>query len=283
MNPYVELFLMSFIFGTSGTFVKFLHLPSTTLAFFRLAVPTVVLFMYLSMNRVRLFRGNNMLLLIASALNALRLFLYFIAFNMATIGNATLAASTTSMFIFLFSIVFLKEKMTVKKSLLLIAAFIGICVLYSNKPISFANKDFLGMSIAILSSAIYSITMIIFKKELQRYSKTETIFYQNVVGAFIFLPFLFFNKPFPALWQVSLASVSGVMIGVVAFVMYFSLIKKVGPTVASLATFDTVISVIFGVVIFHEQLTVNMIIGGIIILLTSFFISSELRDPAVNE
>ncbi|HUD19508.1 MAG TPA: DMT family transporter [Patescibacteria group bacterium] len=283
MNPYIEILFVSFIWGTAGTFVKILHLPSTTLTFFRVAIPTVILFIYLSIKRVRLFRGNNTLLLIASAINAVRLLIYYMAYNLASIGNVSIAGSTTSMFIFLFSFLFLKEKVTVKKLVLLASAFIGLCVLYSNKPLTFVNKDFLGMSFMLLSTALYAITVIIFKKELSRYSKTETIFYQNVVGTLIFLPFLFINKPFPAVWQVSLASTSGFFIGLVAFVLYFSALKRVSATVSSLAMIDTVISVILSAVIFHEHLYINMIIGGLIILCTSFYISRELSGPKIKD
>jgi drug/metabolite transporter (DMT)-like permease len=277
MNPYFELLIVSVIFGLSGSFVKFLHLPSTTLTFFRVTVPTVILFIYLSYKRVRLFKANNKMLLIASTINAIRLYLYFIAFNLASIGNATLATSTGIVFLFIFSFIFLKEKVTSKKIILITTAFIGLCVLYSNQPVSFANKDFVGMSLAILSTAMYQFTVIIFKKELHRYSKTETVFYQNVVGTFVFLPFLFINKPFPALWQISVASTSGFLIGLVAFVLYFSALRKVSPTAASLAMIDTVLSVLFGIWFFHEHLTGNMIIGGILILCTSVFISLEMN------
>lgn len=283
MNPYIELLIVSILFGASGSFIKVLDLPSTTLSFFRLGVPTVILFFYFTYKKVRLFQGNTTWLLVSSVLNAFRLYIMFAAYNMATIGNASLAGATGTLFLFLFSFLFLKEKITTKRMVLLFASFVGLCVLYSNQPFSFENKDFVGMSLAVLSTAIYQLTIIISKKELERYSKTEAIFYQNVVGAFIFLPFLFINTPFPAPWQFAVASTSGFLMGLVAFLLYFSAIKKVSPTAASLAMIDTVLSVIFGIVLFGEQLTPNMIIGGVIILATSFFIGTELRNKKVKE
>lgn len=283
MNPYIELLIVSVLFGASGSFIKVLQLPSTTLSFFRLAVPTVILFFYLAYKKVPLFRGNTTWLLVSSVLNALRLYIMFAAYNMATIGNASLGSSTGTLFLFLFSFIFLREKITLKRSLLLLSSFIGLCILYSSLPFSFENKDFVGMSLAVLSTALYQLTIIISKKELERYSKTEAIFYQNVVGAFIFLPFLFINTPFPAPWQFAVASTSGFLMGLVAFLLYFSAIKKVSPTAASIAMIDTVLSVLFGVVLFHEHVTANMIIGGLIILATSFFISVELRSKTVKQ
>jgi drug/metabolite transporter (DMT)-like permease len=275
LNPYLELVLVSFIFGSAGVFVKILHLPPTTLTFFRMAVPSIAVFLYLKFKKVRIFRGNNKLILVASVLNAVRLFFYFLAFTLATIGNATIVSSISPVFVFIYSLLFLKEKITPLKVTLLFTAIIGVILLYINQPISFTNKDFVGMGFALLSTAIYSLTVVIFKKELDRYSKTETIFYQNIVGAFVFLPFLFINKPFPSYGQITLAVFSQFLIGAVAFFLFFSALKKVSAVAISIATFDSVISVILGVLIFHEVLSLNMIIGGVLILLSSIFIRKE--------
>lgn len=283
MNPYVELLIVSFLFGTSGSFIKILHLPSTTLAFFRVGIPTIILFFYLTRKKIRLFHGNIRWLLIASVINAVRLLIMFMAFNIASIGNASIASSTGTLFLFMLSFIFLKEKITLKKTVLLFASLIGVAVLYSNQPMSFENKDFVGMSLAILSSVMYQFTVIIFKKELHKYSRTEAIFYQNVVGAVLFLPYLIFNRPFPAPWQLTVASVSGLLMGLVAFILYFSALKKVSPTAASIAMIDTVISVVLGVVLFGEHVTGNMIAGGVILLLSSFFINSELQGSQAKE
>jgi drug/metabolite transporter (DMT)-like permease len=276
LNPYLELVIVSLIFGSSGAVIKYLHLPPTTMTFFRMAVPTIVLFVYLYFKKIKLFRKNFRLVLIASFLNAIRLLFFFMGYTLASIGNATIASSVGPLFVFLYSLIFLKEKATLTKITLLCTALIGIIILYSNKTLSFSDKDFLGMSFALIASAIYSLTIVIYKKELDRYSKTETVFYQNFVGAFLFLPFIFINKPFPEFWQIGFAVTSQFFIGLVAFVMFFSALKKVTPTVASIATFDSVISVILGIILFKEVLTVNMVIGGILILFSSVMIKREI-------
>lgn len=267
---YLELVIASFIFGSLGVFVKILNLPPTTFAFFRLAIPTLVLFLFLSFKRVRLFKGKVKWMLIASTINAVRLLLWFIAYTLTTISSATLSGSIGPAFIFIYSAIFFKEKLTPLKWFLLIMAIVGIFILYSNQPITLSNNTFVGMSLALLSSALYNLTVIIFKKESLNYSPSETIFYQNFVGAFLFLPFLFINKPFPDIFQISLASFSSFLVGVVGFALYFSALRKASPAGVSLATFDTVTAIGFGVLIFKDQLTINMIIGGILILLASF-------------
>lgn len=277
LNPYLELVLVSFIFGSAGSFVKIINLPPTTITFFRMAVPTIIVYFYLRYRNISLFAGGNRLILLASFLNAIRLLFYFIAFTLATVGNATLVSSLGPVFIFIYSHYLLHERITKFKFLLLLSAIIGVVILYSNKQFSLSNHDFLGMGFALLSSAIYNLTIVVFKKELDRYTKTETIFYQNVIGTFIFLPFLFINRPWPTAIQLTLSVFSQFMIGLVAFVLFFSALKKVSASVASIAMFDNIISVALGVILFKEVLSVNMVIGGILIILSSLLISRNIH------
>ena len=107
------------------------------------------------------------------------MFFFFFAYNAISIGNAVIISYTWPVFAAIFGWLLLKEKMSLKNGLLLALAFAGIVLVYINKEFSFANKDFLGMGAMILSSAIYSLTVIIFKKESKHYSQYETVFFQN--------------------------------------------------------------------------------------------------------
>ncbi|MFW6100288.1 MAG: hypothetical protein ACOC90_02795 [Bacteroidota bacterium] len=62
---------------------------------------------------------------------------------------------------------------------------LGIVLIYSGKRIDLNNQVFLGMSAMLLSAALYSTTVIIFKKESVRYTKLQIVFFQNLVGAFL--------------------------------------------------------------------------------------------------
>ena len=195
-NPYLEVVLATIVFGTSGVFVKYLNLPATTLAFFRCFVPAVLIFGYFLINKRNLFRGNYKNMLFASTLNAIRMFFYFIAYNFTSIGNAVIMLYTWPIFASLFGTIILKEKITKKNRFLLSLAFIGIVLVFLNKEISFGNKDFIGMGAMLLAAMIYSLSFVIFKKELKTYTHFETVFYQNLVGAVVFIPFLFINHIF---------------------------------------------------------------------------------------
>ena len=276
LNPYLEAVLAAVIWGSTGIFIKYLNLPPAAVSFFRLAVPTLILLIFLTVKKVKLFRGNNKLILLASTLNAARVFLYTVGFTFASIGNAVIILYTWPIFTTLLSILLLKEKVSKRTFLLLFMAFIGTTLIYLNTEFSFSDTNFLGMTAMLGSAVIYALTVIIFKKESEKYSKYEIIFYQNVVGSIIFIPFIFANKPLPTLFQTGVGVVYGLIIGLIGFILFFSALKKIKvSTVSFLSYLEVVSAIILSVLFFQESLTWNMLVGGLLILFATAFIKKE--------
>lgn len=273
LNPYFEVILAAIIWGSTGFFVKTLDLPPTTMAFFRLAVPTLLLFIFFSFTKVKLFEGNNKMMLIASSLNAVRMFLYFVGFTFTTIGNAVILLYTKPIFVVLLSLFFLKEKIPARNYFYLILSFVGTAFVLMGNEFSIQNEDSIGMVAMLFSALIVAIATTIYKKESDKYSKFEMVFYQNLVGAFVFIPFIFINIPVPNIQQVSIASVYAILIGIVGFGLFFSAIKRIKLSTASILSYVEVVSgVLFGIIFFNEILTWNIVIGGTLIVTSSILL-----------
>ncbi|NQU78887.1 EamA family transporter [Candidatus Woesearchaeota archaeon] len=280
LNPYLAIIFAATIGGSSGVFIKLLHLPSTSLTFFRVFIPVMILLAYLSWKKVKLFQGNYKIMLVASGLNAGRIFLFFVAYLYTSIGNAVILLFTWPIFATIFGAIYLKEKVSKRTSLLIALAFIGIILMYSNKELSFGSKDFIGMGAMLLSAIIFSLTMTIFKKELKNYKKTETIFYQNLIGAIIFLPFIFINKPLPTITQTSVGVIYAFLMGIVVYLLFFFALKKLKMSHYSLFTYwEVPAALIFSVIFFKEVITSNMIAGGALIILAGLLLIK--KKPAV--
>lgn len=283
LNPYLAIIFAATIGGSSGVFIKLLNLPLTSITFFRVFIPVILLLVYFGWKKIKLFQGNYKIMLIASGLNAARMFFYFVAYLYTSIGNAVIILFTWPIFATIFSAIFLKEKVSKKTAALIGMAFLGIIIMYMNKEISFGNKDFIGMVAMLLSAIIFSITAVIFKKELKNYTKTETIFYQNLVGAIVFLPFIFINKPIPTITQTGVASLYGFLVGIVAFLLFFFALKKLKMSHYSLFTYWGVpVALIFSVIFFKEVITLNMVIGGGLILVAGLLLRKEKSTVPVD-
>jgi len=276
LSSYFEVVVAAVIWGSAGVFVKYLDLPPATLSFFRLAVPTLILLAYFTVKGIRLFRGDNKMILLASLLNIAKTFLYFVGFTFTSIGNAVIVFFTWPIFAALLEVSFLKEKMTRKNMLLLAVAFFGIVLVYLNRKIRFSDSDFIGMAAMTLCALINAVSMVIFKKVSKKYSKYEMIFYQNVMGAAVFFPFIFINSPLPSFSQSMVAVFYSALVGLMGFVLYFSALKKIKVSTASFLTyFEPVSAILLGMVLFAEKMTWNMAAGGVLIVVSAVMLKAE--------
>ncbi len=276
LNPYLAVIMGATIGGSSGIFIKMLNLPPTSMTFFRVFVPVIILLFYFGWKKPKLFQGNYKIMLVASGFNAIRMFLYVFAYLYTSIGNAVIILFTWPIFATIFSAIFLKEKVSKKTALLISMAFLGIIIMYANKEISFGNNDFIGMAAMLLSAILYSLTAVIFKKELKNYTKTETIFYQNLVGAIVFLPFIFINKPIPTITQTSAGLIYGFSIGIVAYLLFFFALKRLKMSHYSLFSYwEIPAALIFSVIFFKEVITLNMIAGGTLIIASGLLLRKK--------
>ena len=273
VNPYAEIILATFIWGTSGAIVKWIDLSAGQLAFFRSAMPTAILLVVFYWQGIKVFKGDYKLMIWASTLNAIRLFFYFTAYNLTSIGNAVILLYTWPIFGTILSYFYLGEPLHKRNIGLLMVAFGGIVLVALNKEISFSDQSFLGMLSMLVSAFIYASTVIIFKKESTRFSRNETLFYQNLVGAVVFLPFLFLENLWPTGAQMTMASLYGIWIGLMAFGLFISALGKIKASTASfLCYFEVLFAILFGIIFFQETLTWNMVFGGMMIIVASAFI-----------
>ncbi len=273
-RAYVAVISCALIAGFGGVFVKGFTIPATSIAWFRTAIPALILGGWMLVKGISFFRGNWKLMLGASVLNTIRMYLYFVAYIYTSIGNAVLIFYSWPIFATIYSSFFLKEKISKQQIGILLLAFLGIIVAYSNQTFSFGNKDFVGMAAAIFSAAIYAMTVILFKKETNNFHRNEIIFYQNFTGLIFYFPFFFFVNELPTAADWTLGIVYANLIGIIGFGLFFYGLKYLKASVASALMYIEVVSaIILSYVWMGDQLSWNMIIGGGIILVSSFFIN----------
>lgn len=264
--------LCGIIAGTNGVLIKSMSSMSAgAIGFFRTFIPALFLFLLMLRSEKSVWRGNNRKMLVASSINAGRMYLYLIAFIYTSIGNAVVLFYTWPIFTAIIGMVYLKEKVSLKHMLLLLSAFVGLVVIYSEKSFSFEDRDFIGMVAAVGAALGYSITVIIFKSESDNYHRNELIFFQNLVGAFIFLPFFILDFPSIETSHLSIAVFYAFLVGIVIFSLFFYGLKILPATMASsLMYLEVVSAILIGVFFLGESMSIRMIVGGVMIIASSF-------------
>ena len=264
--------LCGIIAGTNGVLIKSMSSMSAgAIGFFRTFIPALFLFLLMLRSEKSVWRGNNRKMLVASSINAGRMYLYLIAFIYTSIGNAVVLFYTWPIFTAIIGMVYPKEKVSLKHMLLLLSAFVGLVVIYSEKSFSFEDRDFIGMVAAVGAALGYSITVIIFKSESDNYHRNELIFFQNLVGAFIFLPFFILDFPSIETSHLSIAVFYAFLVGIVIFSLFFYGLKILPATMASsLMYLEVVSAILIGVFFLGESMSIRMIVGGVMIIASSF-------------
>lgn len=159
-------------------------------------------------------------------------------------------------------------------AVLILLAFCGVAAMFGNQEFSFTNRDVVGMVLMIGSAAVYALTVIIYKKHMREYSVFELVFYQNVVGALAFLPFLFLSaRVIPVRDAAIAAGYFGLVVGTGAFLLIFYALKRLSTIHFSLAHYAEVLfAVPYGILFLGESLTWSMVLGGALIVLAGWLL-----------
>lgn len=277
------IIICAILAGTNGLLIKAMTSMSTgTIAWFRTAVPILILIPFLIKDGELHFKGNNKKMLLASLINAARMYLYLLAYIYTSIGNTVVLFYTYPIFVTAIEALFFKQKIEKKQIFLLILAFTGIVITYIGKPFSFQSRDFIGMLAAVGAAIGYAVTVVLFKAENERYSKNQMIFYQNIVGAIVFIPFLI-SLPNASLPDLGIGIFYGFLIGIVVFKLFFFGLKQLtAATATTLMYLEVVSAILLGYFVLNEAITWNIILGGFFIVTSSYLIS-RMNKKAQNQ
>ena len=205
--------------------------------------------------------------------------LLYSGYKYLPVGTVTTLHFLYPVFVSLIGIVFFKEKLGKVKGLVLTVATCGILFFIETGASSDLSSTLIGMAISIASGLTYSFYMVAIErfklKELNSYKLTFyiTLFtsiavgiYANLTNTFV----VFTMQPIGFVYTI------GIAIGA-AFIAVYTLqlgIKYLGATTASIfCTFEPVTAVIGGMIFLNESLSVNKLIGCILILGAVTFLS----------
>ncbi|MAS18697.1 MAG: permease [Leeuwenhoekiella sp.] len=273
--------LAALIAGFNGILIKAMPSLSTgAIGWFRAGVPVLFLLPGLLKARQLKVQGNTRMLLLASVINAVRTYFFLLAFVYTSVGNAIVLFYIYPLFITIIETTVYKAPISKKQVLFMLLAFGGIAFTYADKEFSFESRDFIGMLAAILAAVGYAFFVSIFKRQTQDCNRNQLLFYQNLAGAVLFIPFLFGLKDV-ALTHMGIGVFYGLLIGIVQFGLFFFGLKHLNATTAaSLMYLEVLSAVLLSFFILNEELSWNTYVGGVLILISSFYISKLNRKAS---
>jgi drug/metabolite transporter (DMT)-like permease len=273
---FAELF-----FAGSTVFAKILtnscNIPAIEITFFRFLIGFFISGMFM-LKLQQTFKPNNVKFVVYRAvLNTLAVILFFLSVKNTSITNANMLNMTYPVFIFLISPLILKERITYKQYVYLLITMLGIYFVI--KP-DFSNinlGDWYGLASGIAGAlAIMSLRM------AREYDSTALIlFYLMTIGLVIngLMLIPVFVMPVGIQWVFLLSSAFAGFIGQVFITSGYKYLEAGKGSLVSSSRI--VFAFLLGWMFFSESLTLNLIIGATLILISFVGVSIDKKSKSL--
>ena len=280
----ISLILLSgILWGTTGVFMTYIREAGFNpfqIVFLRSAGSTVLLALFLLLNDKSKFKFKlkDIWIFIGTGIISLMLFTICnqIAIQYCSLSVASALLYTSPAFIMIFSAFIFKEKMTGRK-ITAILITIGGCFLVSGILTPGAIISITGIVAGVVSGLCYGLYSIFGRFGVQKYDSMTVTFYTFFLVTLATLPLANFQT-MPE--HLSTGN------GIVAIVLLFGPVTCLSPylaytiglkgtepgTAGILATVEPVVSTILSILIFHEEMTwqkvlgITMILGSVLIV-----------------
>ncbi|MFR2821285.1 MAG: DMT family transporter [Thomasclavelia sp.] len=269
---YFLTILSAIIFGFTPILAKFTYNMGNngiTLAFFRHLFVIPILFIMIKLLKINYkisLQQLKKIILVGVIGNAFTVAMLYTSYSYIQVGSATVLHFLYPMFVSLICFFYYKEQLSKTVRICLAIASIGILFFIEG-----GNTSFIGLFLALFSGITFAYYIVgVEKLGLQTNNPYVLNFYFAIVIAITLLIIgivsnqLVLNLPMTAYGYSFIIAILTSIIGIICLQQG---IKYLGATTASiLSMFEPVTSVIFGIIILHERLTIVKAIGCLIIL-----------------
>ncbi len=275
-------------YGTNPLFALPLYAAGigvNSVLFYRYAIALVLYGLWLKFVKKINFKislQEGFVLLILGLFFSLSSYTLFDAFKYIEAGIACTILFIYPVLVAIIMAIFFKEKITktVIASISLIT--VGITLLYHGKEGATLNLH--GVLIVLLSALLYSLYIVGVKniKLVRHMNSAKMTFYVMLFGLIVYITNLNFCTQLqpltsPHLWLYAFGL--ALLPTIISIETINVAIKLIGSTTtAILGSLEPLTALFFGVVIFHEQLTVRIMIGIVAILCGVILIIKRKRD-----
>jgi drug/metabolite transporter (DMT)-like permease len=256
-------------FGTLAIFGRLLYaegLDTFTLLFLRFSLAASIMILILTLRKESFPRGKILLELIGMGAigYAGQSFSFLSAIKYASAGLVALLLYLYPMFVFMLSVIVLREKITWIKVIAIILALLGTAL-----TVDPAGGQLIGILLAISSALIYSVYIIVGTNVMKHVSAVQSSLVIFASAAVVYGILMGINGAhFPATSTGWLGIAGIVLIAtVIPVATFLAGLERIGPTNASLlSTIEPVVTVLLAWLLFGERLQSITVFGGSLIL-----------------
>ena len=281
---YVLLVVLSAIWGASFMFMRILApaLGPVATADMRLLIAGIALVIFLKFQKYDLqWKKNWKRYLIIGLLNS---GISFLLFSFAALyipaSVSVILNSLTPMFGALSAVIWLGEKMSWKLIVGIILGITGVAVIRGGGSFELTGMTTLAMGACVFATMFYGVGSVYTKLKAHDIGAQAIAAGSQLMVGVLFLPLVFFTS---IRTEITIEIVVSTLIfalfcSAVAYIIFYRLIKTLGPVKTTSVTFlIPVFGFIWGTLFLHEEITVKMILGAVIVLSGMYFVTGKKK------
>lgn len=288
VKGYIFAILSAFLYGLSGVFVKksaSSTLNSTEVLMFQNIISCGILFIFCIIKYRKEMKIQKVtlkqLIILGSIGNTLTSVAIYGAYKILDIGTATMLLYLYPSLIALYFIIFLKQGISKSSIIGIIGTFAGCALILNISSVFGRHGSNLskGFILGLVAAVAYAFVNIYARHVVTKIPAVVATLYSGLLSLFI-LSIYDFNFYFK-ISSISLEGFINIFIlstvcGMLPTIFLYEALKEIGPIKTSIiSTLEIPATAFYGYLFFNSRLTVNMVIGMILILICVILLKKD--------
>lgn len=283
----IYLLMVLCTFFWSGAFIAAKlsapFIPAFTLTFLRFSIASLILYFVIINKEGKLYKLKKRDIPVFCVTGLVGMFgyhvLFFTAMKYTTAISSSIIGASNPIITSVLAVIFLKDRMTLKRTIGIILSFTGVFLTLTNANIEVLNslsfnKGDILMLFAVFLWSSYSVYS---KKVIKDYTPLTLTFFSFLFCTIFLVPFVIYERPIRLLNSIPYYSYIAVLYmsifpSVIGYLVQQMAIKEIGPSRTSIfINLVPVFSIVLSLLILHETLlpikifTATLIIAGVYI------------------
>ena len=284
----IKLVLVMVIWGSLGVFTRSIPLSALSLAFLRALIALPVLFAVLKMKKTEKVEWRLLKpYIISGSLLGFGWLTLFYGYKHTSISSAVIIYNMCPVYVMIAAPLLLKEAISKIQIAVVFFSFLGL-VLIVGQNLS-EGYGYLGMALSAVSGMLYATIILINRSIRSRVDNQTGTFVQISAAMIVLLPFVLAEGNILTVRDLDAAAVIyTILLGVlhtgIVYTIFFSLTTQMRSVEIVLYSYlEPLFGILFSVIFIGEKLTVLQIIGGTLILGSTFIgeILKNKKKPAL--
>lgn len=283
----IKLVLVMIIWGSLGVFTRSIPLSALSLAFLRAIIALPVLFVVMKMKKADKAKWQLLIpYLISGVLLGFGWLTLFYGFKHTSISSAVIIYNMCPVYVMIFAPLVLKETVSKIQIAVIFISFLGLFLIVGHSLLE--GYAYMGLVLSAISGMLYATIVLINRSIKVRVDNQTATFVQILTAMIVLLPFVLIDRNIITVVHLDAMAVTyTILLGVlhtgVAYTMFFSLYAHMKSVeIVSYSFLEPLFGILFSVIFVGETLTFPQIIGGILIL-GSTYIGGILKDRKLSE